>query len=297
MRQPLLAAALAVVLLVTGRDAHAFCITRGCSDSRQDCEYDASGCLLTGPALHWGSSCVSFDAQKDGSPKRGITYDMAHAAIVAGFSQWVNARCGEGQSPGIRVSDFGPVECRTPEYNEEGPNANVIMFRDDDWPYDNAIDTLALTTLIYDAKTGEIYDADVEVNTFQSRMVTGEVGPSDVDFHSVITHELGHFLGLSHSSAQGSTMHRSYAPGETAMASIEYDDEQGICAALSPDRAVTATSCEPRHGFSDQCALPYTCAYAPAPSSGGRWAAFAALLGLSWRARRRRTLRPSSRQP
>ena len=78
--------------------------------------------------------------------------------------------------------------------------------------------------LIFNADNGEIYDADVEVNTVQSRMSTGKIGPTDIDFASVITHEIGHFLGLSHSSAEGSTMEPSYAPGQTAMSSIEYDD-------------------------------------------------------------------------
>lgn len=296
MRGLWLAAALGAAVLGVGGEARAFCVTRGCSESRQDCEYDARGCLLSGPVLHWASSCVSFGVQKDGSPRRGISYDTAHAAIVAGFSQWMNARCGEGRTPSIRLSDSGPIECRTPEYNEDGPNANVLMFRDDDWPYDNSVDTLALTTLIYDAKSGEIYDADVEVNTFQSGMVTGEVGPLDVDFDSVITHELGHFLGLSHSSAEGSTMSRSYAPGQTAMASIEYDDEQGICAALPPDRPVSDTSCEPRHGFSELCGLPESCAFAPARSSSGWPSALLVTLGLSWLARRKRP-HPSSRRP
>ncbi|RYZ08010.1 MAG: matrixin family metalloprotease [Myxococcales bacterium] len=296
MRAIVIAAALGAAVFVAGPEARAFCLTHGCSDSRQDCVYDSRGCLMTGPVLHWASSCVSFDVQKDGSPKRGITYDMAHEAIVAGFSQWLGARCGEGVGPGIRLNDYGPVECRTPEYNEDGPNANVLMFRDEDWPYENAIDTLALTTLIYDAKTGEIYDADIEVNTFQSNMVTSGVGPSDIDFNSVITHELGHFLGLSHSDAQGSTMHRSYAPGQTAMASIELDDEQGICEALPPLREVKSASCEPRHGFSEQCAVPETCGFAVPRRTTTGASALLALLTLSWVARRKRS-RPSTPRP
>jgi Matrixin len=295
MRALLLGVTLAAAALAAPRAAHAFCLTRGCSDPRVQCVF-VDGCLMNGKQLYWGSRCVSFDVQKDGSPLRGITYDAAHAAITKAFSQWTRASCGDGRTPGITLSDFGPVECRTPEYNEEGPNANVIMFRDDDWPYENAIDTLALTTLIYDANSGEIYDADVEVNTYQSNMVISDVGPSDIDFNSVITHELGHFLGLSHSSAFGSTMHRSYSPGETDMASIEYDDEQGVCAALPPDREAQSTSCEPRHGFSDQCGLPYTCGFAPARPSAATAGALAALLGLSWAARRRRP-RPSARRP
>jgi hypothetical protein len=292
----LFSAAFSVGLLTCSWRAQAYCLTHGCSDRKQECVYDSNGCLQSGPLLHWASSCVSFDVQKDGSLLRGIDYDAAHRAVVSGFSQWLNADCG-GVGPSIQISDYGPVECREAEYNQDAPNANVIMFRDDDWPYENAIDTLALTTLIFNADSGEIYDADVEVNTVQSPMATDNVGPNDIDFNSVMTHELGHFLGLSHSNAQGSTMHFSYAPGQTSMASIEFDDEQGVCAALPPDRSVSSTSCEPRHGFSSECALPETsCALSPGKPAG-MTSGLVGLLGLSWLLRaRRKKPRPSSRR-
>ena len=293
----LFSAAFSVGLLTCSWHADAYCLTHGCSDRRQDCEYDNRGCLLTGPRLHWASSCVSFDVQREGSLLRGIDYDAAHGAVVAGFAQWLNADCG-GAKPSLEITDYGPVDCGQAEYNQDAPNANVIMFRDDHWPYENAIDTLALTTLIFNADTGEIYDADIEVNTVQSSMATHDVGPGDIDFHSVMTHELGHFLGLSHSDAEGSTMHFSYAPGQTSMASIEFDDEQGVCAALPPKRSVARTSCEPRHGFSRECALPETsCAFVAKPR-GGLASLLLGAVGLSWllRATRKRP-RPSGRRP
>jgi hypothetical protein len=285
--------------LLWSAPAGAFCLTHGCSDKKQHCEYDTRGCLQTGPLLHWASSCVSFDVQRSGSPLRGISYDDAHAAIVDGFRQWLNADCGDGRGPSITISDYGPAECRQTEYNQDSPNANVIMFRDEDWPYENAIDTLALTTLIFNADNGEIYDADVEVNTFQSPMSIGNIGDTDIDFSSVITHEIGHFLGLSHSDAQGSTMRPSYAPGQTAMSSIEQDDVDGVCTALPPARETTSTSCDPRHGFSTECALGET-SCALAPGGPGKSAALASallgLLGLSSMRRRWRS-RPSARRP
>jgi len=296
MRGIVLAAACGLSLFAA-REAQAFCLTHGCNDAKQSCSVDSKGCLTSGPLLHWESGCVSFDVQKDGSALRGISYEAAHAAIVAGFSQWLNADCGDGKKPGIGVSDYGPVDCREPEYNQDAPNANVFMFRDDDWPYANAIDTLALTTLIYDAETGEIYDADVEVNTHESAMAVDNVGPFDIDFNSVITHEIGHFLGLSHSSAQGSTMRPSYAPGRTDMATIEFDDEQGICEALPPNRESATDSCEPRHGFSPTCALEDSSCSLARPRPGTLWPGLAALgLSLSSLGLRRR-LRPSARRP
>jgi Matrixin len=285
--------------LLWSAPARAFCLTHGCSDKKQDCEYDARGCLVTGPLLHWASRCVSFDVQRSGSPLRGIGYDQAHGAIVDGFRQWLNADCGDGRGPAVTISDYGPVECHQAEYNQDSPNANIFMFRDQDWPYANAIDTLALTTLIFNADTGEIYDADVEVNTFQSPMSIGEIRETDIDFASVITHEIGHFLGLSHSNAQGSTMGPSYAPGQTGMSSIEQDDVDGVCTALPPDRETTSTSCDPRHGFSTECALgETTCAFARGgPSHRSAIAsALLGLLGLSSTLLRRRS-RPSVPRP
>jgi len=297
VKPAVLAGAVALGLsLLWSAPASAFCLTHGCSDKKQNCEYDENGCLRTGPQLHWASSCVSFDLQRAGSPLRGITYDEAYGAIIDGFKQWLNADCGDGLGPAITISDYGPVECRKAEYNQDSPNANIFMFRDDDWPYENAIDTLALTTLIFNADNGEIYDADVEVNTNQSPMSIGDISDTDIDFSSVITHEIGHFLGLSHSNAQGSTMRPSYAPGQTAMSSIEFDDVKGVCAALPPERKTNGTSCDPRHGFSSECALPEsTCTVAPG-SPGAFGSALVALLGFSSTLLRRR-FRPSARRP
>jgi hypothetical protein len=282
--------------LLYSAPAAAFCLTHGCSDAKQNCEYDQNGCLQTGPLLHWASSCVSFDLQRSGSPLRGVTYDEAHGVIVDAFRQWLNADCGDGNGPSITISDYGPVECRKAEYNQDAPNANIVMFRDEDWPYANAIDTLALTTLIFNADNGEIYDADVEVNTHQSPMSIGNIGEADIDFASVITHEIGHFLGLSHSDAQGSTMGASYRPGQTDMSSIEQDDVDGICQALPPGRETSSSSCDPRHGFSGECAVPENgCAFAPG-APGEFVSALFGLLGLSSTLLRRRS-RPSNRRP
>jgi hypothetical protein len=293
-RKQVLGLALGLAAFCGVYEAHAFCLTRGCNDAKQDCEYDVHQCLTkeSGHLLHWGSSCVSFDVQQEGSPLRGISYEAAHDAIRAGFQEWLNADCGGGVGPGIKISDFGPVECREAEYNQDAANANVFMFRDDGWPYANAIDTLALTTLIFNADSGEIYDADVEVNTFESEMSIDGSAHGAIHFPSVITHEIGHFLGLSHSDVDYSTMRPSYAPGNTGMATIEQDDVDGICAALPPNRETAADSCEPRHGFSTQCAVPETsCRMAPGTAPGTASAALL-LVGLSSLLKRRQRPRP-----
>lgn len=290
-----LSAALLAASLVSAGAAHAYCLTHGCNEATQDCETDENGCLVSGPLLYWESECVSFDVQQDGSARRGIDYDSARDAIHEAFSEWLNADCGGGLGPSIRVEDYGPVECRKAEYNQQAGNANIVMFRDDSWPYANAIDTLALTTLIFNADTGEIYDADIEVNTFESAMSIGGVGSHQIDFASVITHEIGHFLGLSHSPVRGTTMQQSYEPGNTEMATIEHDDAAGICAALPPGRSSNTSSCEPRHGFSSQCSVEESgCSVAAGRGRGGASSvALLLLAGLSSGLRRKRPRRAS----
>ena len=73
------------------------------------------------------------------------------------------------------------------------------------------------------------------------------------DLASVLTHELGHFLGLNHSDITAATMETGYAATDDLRRSLEPDDIEGICAIYPPDRTVSSHSCEPRHGFSGQC--------------------------------------------
>jgi hypothetical protein len=243
---------------------------------------------MSGKALFWPNSCVSFDIQKDGSPKLNIDYDTVHTVMVRAFAQWTDADCGNGTHPSIQIVDFGPVTCAKPEYNKSQPNANAITFHDSPWPYTNAIDTLALTTVYFDGDTGEIYDANVEINSAQDSFANGNPTGEQVDLNAVLTHEAGHFLGLSHSGEESATMFASYMPG---MATIESDDVAAICLSLPPDRTPGSSDCTPRHGFSGECGKLETgcCSTAVGAnaSRGQTLGVFAFVLGLgAWRRRR-----------
>jgi hypothetical protein len=296
-------AAVALTLLGFAAPAAAFCRTTTCDVDIDGAEACAQ-CDAPGLPLFWKSSCVSFGVQQDGSPLRGITYDEAHSVIADAYARWKTSDCGEGVHPSIEIADFGSIVCGEPEYNSTAPNANVWMFRDTDWPYrsssdpDGFVDTsqLAVTSVTYNPETGEIYDADGEFNSELSPFSLPGEAPT-VDFASVVTHEIGHFLGLNHSFEPGSTMAALYDEG---MASLEADDEAGLCAVFPPNRQTPSDSCTPRHGFSSDCGSPADagcCSTAPGrptPSDArGPWlVALVAGLVAAVIARRRGRLTP-----
>ena len=293
----------ALLVLTTAAGAQAFCRTTTCSpdDPNNPCTMASDGCLTGGKPLYWAQACVSFSVQKDGSPLRNISADAADKVISDGFSAWVSADCGSGH-PSVQIYDHGQVSCDKQEYNQKSGNANIFMFRDGGWPYapdtsggaTTSAETLALTTITYNVKTGEIYDADVEINSHDNNITVGNTNVA-ADLQSIVTHESGHFLGLAHSPQPDATMFASYQFGDTSLRSLSQDDIDGICTIYPPDRTLGKCDPTPRHGYSSQCAPPPSsggCRASRPGSAGGPWnsgALAGALVALGLLARRRRS--------
>jgi hypothetical protein len=234
--------------------AFAFCRTTTCdpSDPKAGCKLDANGCVATGLPIAWRSSCVTIGVQQMGDPKDGFTFDDVAPVVEQAFGTWMQADCGSG-TPSIEVNMIGPIECGSSEYNSKVGNANVVIFRSGRWPYPGAENAIGLTTTRFDTETGDLWDADIELNG-ESSFSVGDPGEG-YDLLSVLTHEGGHFLGLSHSPDELATMYAYYS-ATTAGANLRTlgdDDIAGICSIYPPGRTPATTSCENRHGFSSQC--------------------------------------------
>jgi hypothetical protein len=259
--------------------------------------------------LWWQTACVGYDIQQNASIQ--ISYDDAATDIALAFTRWTSTTCagshGEGRVS-IDVRDLGPVACDEVQYNQYGPNQHAIIFRDNEWPYDDSSNTLALTTVTYDPETGEIYDADMEIDTYHYAMsVAPVVPPGGYDFLAIVTHETGHFLGMAHSGDLSATMYAHYAAGSEAMRLLHEDDVNGICAiyppdgtrtvapSVSPSQSVPEGTCDPTPigGFTTQCMSTGGCSFPPSAQSSREptrlpWAALSMTAVAFARRRRRR---------
>ncbi|WP_438044590.1 matrixin family metalloprotease [Sorangium sp. So ce128] len=292
--------ALVAAALAYPGDALAFCRTSVCPPEKTASGEAETAAVCTPPQgndcgtpLAWPSPCVSYSLQEDASAQ--VSLQEAEAIFEQAFAAWTGADCGDGQTPRMEVTYLGPVACDAHEYNKRKANANIVMFRDDGWPYVDSGNTLALTTVTYHLKTGEIYDADMEVNSFDVALSQGDDNGS-FDLLSIATHEAGHFLGLSHSSEPSATMVAGYRPG---LRDLSQDDRDGICAVYPPGEPIDGCNPTPRHGFSALCAADQPevkesdgCAAAPRGNAGQRGRggglvlAALALVGVAVRARR-----------
>ena len=289
MTNPSRAQAAAAVVAVAGlclntSSAWGFCRTTTCDSSTQDCSPDENLCVTQGKALNWASNCLGYSIQKDVTPN--LSYELTAQVVRRAFDSWQNADCG-GQTPALSFFDLGAVACGATEYNQDGGNANIIAFRPVVWPYSNSSNTLALTTVTFNTESGEIYDADIEVNSAQ---VDISVSETDVtyDLQSILTHEIGHFFGLSHSNQEDATMYARYRRGSLDLRTLSDDDIAAVCTVYPPGREGVCDP-TPRHGFQTICGeASGSNGCAAAPGTGDDWRIVLLVAGSVMIAARRR---------
>lgn len=238
-------AAAALGLALPAGEALAYCRSTTCVG---DCERDDDGCKTSGKPLFWASSCVGISLQADSS--EFIPFKYFEQAAQKALVEWSDLGCETGVAS-IAFSALDEVDCHEAEYNESGTNANLILFQDTKWTYTDVANNLAKTTVTFDTDTGEILDADIEINHANNEFTISDMEIT-YDLQAILTHEIGHLIGLDHTPDFSATMYAGYEVGTTDQRSLELDDVLAICDAYPPGRDATCSP-EPRGGLGNEC--------------------------------------------
>jgi hypothetical protein len=213
---------------------YGYCRTNACELDRSmrdiynqtTCQRDENGCVIERASTTWPSPCLEYVVQDQGSTVAQLGADQVQRMVQAAFDVWRSAQCPGGGTPGFIATFQGFASCNQRETLCGGfaANMNTIMFHDQDWPHDPA--TLAVTTPAGSSRTGELVDADMELNA-NAADYKREEG------FIVLTHEIGHFLGLTHSSNPDALMYYAYQslPLDNLLSP---DDIAGICEIFPP---------------------------------------------------------------
>lgn len=237
-----------LVALVLAQPNDPYVRTRGTDgDSKSSCLYWSEG------------SEIVFRSNVAGNP--ATPGDTEFGAIARSFDSWgaQMAACGsltfrEGSRTGNRT------------IGNDGEN--VVLFRQkrctdllaaadpcwkagacgslyDCWAY--STQSLAVTTTTFRPNSGLILDADIEFNSSNFLFTTVDLPPCPPgatsancvasDIQNTATHEIGHMLGLSHTSLAGSTMNASASPGELVKRTLDPGTKAFVCETYPPGRA------------------------------------------------------------
>lgn len=156
--------------------------------------------------VHWASNVSLIDIYVNSGNSVGISSGNVHAIANDSIAQWnsksrisirKNSTSGAGQD-----------------------NKNEVYFSNDPSVF-NGLGVVGVTQVLFRNGSGEILEADILIN--DSFDFTTNI--NDIKyFGNVLTHELGHFLGLGHGQVGGSTMLYALSRGQSQ---ISDDDAAG----------------------------------------------------------------------
>ncbi len=188
-----------------------------------------------GASLAWFSRTITFTLFAAGT--NDIAGDAERDVLRESFAVWAGLDLGDDVvdcqlAAGVDLT-FVETSLSTTDrigydFGDPAATENLLIFRDSGW--DSAENNvIALTTTTYDPVSGEILDADIEFNSTVFDFTITDDGVA-MDLKNTAVHEIGHFLGLAHTSSAfpRATMAARAVPGEVEKRDLACDDATAI---------------------------------------------------------------------
>ena len=135
-------------------------------------------------AVQW-TTPIKYFIQNVGVP--GVSASDLAAAVDRGFKTWAAVNGVNFTVAFQGFTDAPPIT---------GDGLTVIGFEN----HSDLDLTLGQTTFGVDATTGQLLEADIFLNSFFTWSVAAAGQRGNYDVQSIVTHEIGHLLGLGHSA-------------------------------------------------------------------------------------------------
>lgn len=170
---------------------------------------------LNSPAGTWPDPALPVVFRLGGSESRDVGAE-ALAELDVATRTWSSAHCTRFRAV------VNATKTTTPPADD---GVNGVYFHDDEWPSELVAGAIGQTVVHVDAD-GRYHDADIHINSKEFRFsLDGQNGA--IDLRSVLVHELGHALGLGHSTDVRATMYATV--NGLRCRSLETDDVLGVC--------------------------------------------------------------------
>lgn len=169
----------------------------------------------TNPNITWRMNSAGSDNISDGSHEPAIEHAFQNWEDVVGSN--INF---------TRGADTNSVDA--------SGSSSIVAFDENNssgyFPSGSGI--VAITPISFNTSTGAILDADILFNGSQFNFSTDQT-PGTFDVQDVLTHEIGHFIGLDHAPQVAGTMWPYVTSGQWLHRSLTDDDAAGATAISS----------------------------------------------------------------
>ncbi|MDJ0765413.1 MAG: matrixin family metalloprotease [Myxococcota bacterium] len=145
-------------------------------------------------------------------------------AIIAAFEMWSE------QSSVPVAFQFTQKQCSRIGYDNEGKNENCVaaIWKGEEWDEIDEGAAGASTILSFKSGDGEIMDADIAINAADWEWRVDGCEKTALDLTAVVAHEIGHLLGLEHTTEPEAIMYPTTHLGICDSPELHADDIAGV---------------------------------------------------------------------